>query len=103
MTANSGSADHQDDGAELRQHLPSPQGAPRHLYIIHSADAPRQSSCVARQPISPQLKPQGILDRAVQVQIGRKLRDVFSDVADEPVPERFVMLLEALEAKEKQP
>jgi hypothetical protein len=42
-----------------------------------------------------------MLDRSVQVQIGRMLRDVFADVADEPVPERFVKLLEALEVKEK--
>jgi hypothetical protein len=31
------------------------------------------------------------------------LRDVFADVAEDPVPDRFVKLLEALEAKEKQP
>lgn len=43
-----------------------------------------------------------MLDRSVQGQIGRMLRDVFSDVADEPVPERFVKLLEALDAREKQ-
>jgi hypothetical protein len=29
------------------------------------------------------------------------LRDLFSDAADEPVPERFTRLLEALEAEEK--
>ena len=44
----------------------------------------------------------GRLDRSVQVQIGRLLRDIFSDVAEEPVPERFVMLLEALQSKEQQ-
>jgi hypothetical protein len=43
------------------------------------------------------------LDRSVQVQIGRLLRDAFADVAEEPVPERFVALLEALQAKEQQP
>ena len=48
-------------------------------------------------------QPNGMLDRSVQVQIGRMLRDVFADVAEEPVPDRFVKLLEALEAKEKQP
>jgi hypothetical protein len=29
------------------------------------------------------------------------LRDVYSDMAEEPVPNRFVKLLEALEAQEK--
>ncbi|HWE17368.1 MAG TPA: NepR family anti-sigma factor [Hyphomicrobiaceae bacterium] len=42
-----------------------------------------------------------MLDRTVQAQIGRLLRDVFADVADEPVPDRFVTLLAQLEAKEK--
>ena len=44
---------------------------------------------------------QGLLDRSVQAQIGRMLRDVFADIAEEPVPERFVKLLEILEAQEK--
>jgi hypothetical protein len=29
------------------------------------------------------------------------LRDIFSDTAEEPVPDRFIKLLEALEAQEK--
>ena len=42
-----------------------------------------------------------MLDRTIQGQIGRLLRDVFSDVAAEPVPKRFITLLAELEAKEK--
>jgi hypothetical protein len=42
-----------------------------------------------------------MLDRTVQAQIGRKLRDVFADVAAEPVPQRFIDLLAALDTKEK--
>jgi hypothetical protein len=42
-----------------------------------------------------------MLDRSVQAQIGRMLRDVFAGVAGEPVPDRFVTLLAELEAKEK--
>ena len=45
--------------------------------------------------------PRGMLDRSLQAQLGRQLRAIFSDVAEEPVPERFVKLLEALEAREK--
>lgn len=46
-------------------------------------------------------QPRGMLDRSLQAQLGRQLRAIFSDIANEPVPERFVRLLEALEAKEK--
>jgi hypothetical protein len=42
-----------------------------------------------------------MLDRTVQAQIGRMLRDIFADVSAEPVPERFVELLAALDMKEK--
>jgi Anti-sigma factor NepR len=45
--------------------------------------------------------PRGMLDRSLQAQLGRQLRAIFSDVAQEPVPDRFVKLLEALEAREK--
>ena len=45
--------------------------------------------------------PKGILDRSLQAQLGRQLRAIFSDVAEEPVPDRFVQLLDALEAREK--
>jgi len=41
------------------------------------------------------------LESSVQVEIGRALRDAYADVAEEPVPARFVRLLEALEAKER--
>jgi hypothetical protein len=43
-----------------------------------------------------------MIDRAIQGQIGSMLRDVFADVASEPVPSRFVELLDALAAQEKQ-
>jgi hypothetical protein len=43
----------------------------------------------------------GKLGRALQAQLGRQLRTIFADVAEEPVPERFVKLLEELEAREK--
>jgi hypothetical protein len=43
-----------------------------------------------------------MLDRTVQAQIGRLLRDVFADVSNEPVPDRFVTLLAELEGKSKE-
>lgn len=42
----------------------------------------------------------GLLDRTAQARIGQMLRHIFSDVAEEPVPDRFVKLLEALQAQE---
>jgi anti-sigma factor NepR-like protein len=42
-----------------------------------------------------------MLDRTVQAQIGRMLREHFSGVAGESVPDRFITLLAELEAKEK--
>jgi hypothetical protein len=41
------------------------------------------------------------LERSVQVGIGRALKDAYARVAEEAVPERFIRLLEALEAKER--
>ena len=41
-----------------------------------------------------------MLDRSVQAQIGRMLRERYAGVASEPTPERFIVLLAALEAKE---
>ena len=46
-------------------------------------------------------KRRGMLDRTQQAQLGNLLRAIFSDVAEEPVPDRFVKLLEALEARER--
>ena len=43
-----------------------------------------------------------MLDRSLQAKIGGQLRAIYSDVANEPVPERFIRLLEELEAREKQ-
>jgi hypothetical protein len=44
----------------------------------------------------------GTIDRSLQAQLGRQLRAIFEGIEEEPVPERFVKLLEALEAREKQ-
>jgi hypothetical protein len=44
----------------------------------------------------------GMIDRALQAQLGRQLRAIFADVSEEPVPDRFIKLLKDLEAREKQ-
>lgn len=93
---------HHEEERVLRQAQSSPTMNQRHLYVVYSADAPQGPSAMQKPPTTQRSdKAKGMLDRSVQGQIGRMLRDVFVDVAEEPVPERFVKLLEALEAKEK--
>jgi hypothetical protein len=53
-----------------------------------------------QQPAQDRRASHGMLDRSLQAQLGRQLRAIFSHVAEEPVPDRFIKLLEALEAKE---
>jgi Anti-sigma factor NepR len=109
MAGNEGWAERASDKSSLdEEYVPRPDALSRtaigkHLYIAYSADAPRatQSMQATQNKPPPADTSHGILGRSVQVQIGRMLRDVFADVADEPVPDRFIKLLEALEAKEK--
>lgn len=85
----------------------------RHLRIVHSTDVPSRVSHRQVPRARPATAGTGgpptrgqnshVLDRTIQGQIGRMLRDVFAGVANEPVPERFVALLDALGAQEKQP
>jgi len=72
-----------------------------HLRVVHSADRFQGPSAGPPQRHQASDRAPAMLDRTVQAQIGRLLRDVFADVADEPVPERFITLLARLEAKEK--
>jgi hypothetical protein len=92
---------HPHDTQELRPEQSAAVVGSRHLYLVHSAAVPQGPSTM-KSPSMSQGERNGRLDRSVQVQIGRLLRDVFADVAEEPVPERFVMLLEALQSKEQQ-
>jgi anti-sigma factor NepR-like protein len=72
------------------------------LRIVYNRDAQEGAHIMkSRSSSPPPAKPNGMLDRELQGKIGRMLRDIFSDVAQEPVPERLVKLLEALEAREK--
>jgi hypothetical protein len=71
-------------------------------YLAHSKnDREREGSMDPPGPSDLYGVPRGMLDRSLQAQLGRQLRAIFSDVAQEPVPERFIKLLEALEAREK--
>jgi Anti-sigma factor NepR len=112
MPGDIGSLEHAREGeAGKDDRLPAPAArsagqkpSSRHLYIVHNADTPGPPPHMQQQPPAQRgSRSQGMIDRSVQGQIGRMLREVFADVAEDPVPDRFVKLLEALEAKEKQP
>ena len=67
----------------------------------HQPIPERQSAMNTQRPSYDRKAPRGMLDRSLQAQLGRQLRAIFSDVEQEPVPDRFIKLLEALEAREK--
>jgi hypothetical protein len=67
----------------------------------YQSGSERQSTMDMQRPSHDRKAPRGMLDRSLQAQLGRQLRSIFSDIAGEPVPERFIKLLEELEAKEK--
>ena len=88
------------------------EGAASRLQVRHSMPKKR-AGYVGKQremPTTPDMHhahsndspPQGMIDRSLQAQLGRQLRAIFEGIEEEPVPERFVRLLEALEAREKQ-
>jgi hypothetical protein len=68
--------------------------AKRKLYVVRNENEQDNAKAAGT-------KRRGMLDRTQQAQLGNLLRSIFSDVAEEPVPDRFVKLLEALEAREK--
>jgi hypothetical protein len=71
-------------------------------HVIHNKnDSKREAIMEPQRPSDLYNVPRGMLDRSLQAQLGRQLRAIFSDVAQEPVPDRFIKLLEALEAREK--
>jgi len=82
-----------------QSHQPMGQNKP---YLAHSKnDREREGGMDPPRPSDLYGAPRGMLDRSLQAQLGRQLRAIFSDVAQEPVPDRFIKLLEALEAREK--
>ncbi|MCW3477146.1 NepR family anti-sigma factor [Limobrevibacterium gyesilva] len=66
---------------------------------------PDRASKTTQQPVAagqeiPRASPQGaVLDSSLQAHIGRQLRALYAEIADQPVPDRFVKLLDELERK----
>jgi hypothetical protein len=71
-------------------------------YLAHSkGNWERETGMEPSRPSDRYSAPRGMLDRSLQAQLGRQLRAIFSDVEQEPIPDRFIKLLEALESREK--
>ena len=85
--------------SEVPREAPPPVSEQR-LHLACSNEAERILTMQPRRPIAHKV-PRGMLDRSLQALIGRQLRAIFADIAKEPVPERFLKLLEALDAEEK--
>jgi hypothetical protein len=86
-----------EDGGNWR--LREPMG--RKQARCHRTEKEQEDLSGMQRTHSQSQQPEG-LDRSLQAQLGRQLRAIFEDIEEEPVPERFVRLLEALEAREKQ-
>jgi len=111
MMPNNGSAElkpgslqaRHDDNSLFRQEKGAAGANQPLLRIVYCADRVREPSLDMNTASPRRPAPDrsgGMLDRTVQAQIGRMLREIFVDVAAEPVPQRFVELLAALDAKE---
>lgn len=110
MSGNDGSTGEQPVPLEARkttqtQH-PRQTMDERTLHLTGDDHDPQDSKTPAEPPseaLEPATEPHGsgMLDRSLQAKLGSQLRAIYSDVANEPVPERFVRLLEELEAREK--
>ena len=70
------------------------------LHIVREVHTSEDRLDHIQQPLREPTGP-GMLDRSLQAKLGSQLRAIYSDVASEPVPERFIRLLEELEAREK--
>ena len=86
----------QTAGAEQLEHPTHDYMTRRKLYVVRNENSHDDNARPAENT-----KRRGMLDRTQQAQLGNLLRAIFSDVAEEPVPDRFVKLLEALEARER--
>ncbi len=68
----------------------------------NESDTPREVA----KPTEPRRRRSGVMGRVTQAdqataQIGDRLRKIYDDVIDEPIPDDFKALLDQLEDKEK--
>src|SRR5438034_4927875 len=91
----------QNEPKKSRQSRKSRQSMSESKPLVAHNKNDREATMEPPRPSDLYNAPRGMLDRSLQAQLGRQLRAIFSDVAQEPVPERFIKLLEALEGREK--
>jgi Anti-sigma factor NepR len=96
--ASPGEAQMQGEGGRGRRGRPAASRRPAGA----EADAGMENSPDMQRVPRHDSQATGMIDRSLQAQLGRQLRAIFEGIEEEPVPERFVKLLEALEAREKQ-
>jgi hypothetical protein len=92
-----GSAEQQAGAAAGAEHgsgslLTRPAENNSKLRLVHSGGVQEKSSKTTMMPPPD--------DRSLQAQLGRQLRIIYQDIAEEPVPERFVELLNKLASRE---
>jgi hypothetical protein len=58
-------------------------------------------SLASQTPAQTQAPPAQPLEADVQAHLGRQLRAVYDEMASQPVPDRFIQLLDALERKQR--
>jgi hypothetical protein len=75
-------------------------GAPGASAPAHPVAASKSGPAASAEPSTP--SDRRMVDRQMQASLGMHLRAMFDHVAQEPVPDRFLALLESLESKEKE-
>jgi hypothetical protein len=82
---------------------PEPATAVPKLHVVRDEDNLDGQANMQTEP-PPERGPRktaGMLDRSLQQRIGAILRDSFTDIEREPLPERLTKLMEALRAQER--
>jgi hypothetical protein len=67
--------------------------------MMANSEGKRAAKLIPESSLSDQLSSEPMLDRAIQERIGDHLRAMYDDLMQQPVPDRFVELLNRLEKR----
>ena len=67
--------------------------------MMANSSGKRAATLIPKLSLSDQLSSEPSLDRAIQERIGDHLRAMYDDLMQQPVPDRFVELLNRLEKR----
>jgi Anti-sigma factor NepR len=67
--------------------------------MMANSEGKRAAKLIPELSLSDQLSSEPMLDRAIQERIGDHLRAMYDDLMQQPVPDRFVELLNRLEKR----